>query len=192
MINMKQVTVCVAAMIMLAGCTGSDVRNTLGLGRRSPDAFSVVSRPPLTVPKEFLLVQPGSETPEGVAGTSAKEKARALLLKQSSSSAASPEATPSSPFNTADAAPAQPAAAEQEAGQSGNLAEQMRQKVGVKPENEQTRKLINQEQWTKEQAEQYTSVVDLFSKGLHDDSADDVLNAQEEAARLKAQTGKVR
>jgi hypothetical protein len=192
MINMKQVTVCVAAMIMLAGCTGSDVRNTLGLGRRSPDAFSVVSRPPLTVPKEFLLVQPGSETPEGVAGTSAKEKARALLLKQSSSSAASPEATPSSPFNTADAAPAQPAAAEQEAGQSGNLAEQMRQKVGVKPENEQTRKLINQEQWTKEQAEQHTSVVDLFSKGLHDDSADDVLNAQEEAARLKAQTGKVR
>jgi len=187
---MKQVTVCVAAMIMLAGCTGSDVRNTLGLGRRSPDAFSVVSRPPLTVPKEFLLVQPGSETPEGVAGTSAKEKARALLLKQSSD--ASPEATPNSPFNTSDAAPAQPAAAEQEAGQSGNLAEQMRQKVGVKPENEQTRKLINQEQWTKEQAEQYTSVVYLFSKGLHDDSADEVLNAQEEAVRLKAQTGKVR
>lgn len=189
---MKQVTVCVAAMIMLAGCTGSDVRNTLGLDRRSPDAFSVVSRPPLTVPKEFLLVQPGSETPEGVAGTSAKEKARALLLKQSSSSAVSSEVNPSSPFkneDAADAAPSQPVQPVQESGESSNLAQQMRQKVGVKPENEHTRKLINQEQWEKEQAEQDASVVDLFSKGLQDDSADEVLNAQEEAARLKAQSG---
>ncbi len=55
-------------LLALSGCGkgGSNVRDVLGLDRTSPDEFAVVSRPPLTVPKEFYLLPPGAgaETPD--------------------------------------------------------------------------------------------------------------------------------
>jgi hypothetical protein len=165
MIGMKKWVIYISALTVLAGCTGSNVRNTLGLNRRSPDAFSVVSRPPLTVPKEFNLVAPGSEASAGVAGESAKDKARALLLKQ-----------------------AQPAGGSQAAIEEGGLAAQLRERAGVATANASVRKELDQEHWEKEQAKDEGSVMDLFSKGLQgDDDEDEVLNADLEAQRLKAQ-----
>lgn len=43
---------------LLAGCSQSDVKENLGLVREAPDEFRVVSRPPLSVPKEFYLTPP--------------------------------------------------------------------------------------------------------------------------------------
>ena len=161
---MKKWILCVTALVVLAGCTGSNVRNTLGLNRRSPDAFSVVSRPPLTVPKEFYLVAPGSEAAAGVAGESAKDKARAVLLKQGDGA--------ESAVNTKV---------------DGGLADQLREKAGVASADSAVRKELDQELWEKEQADDKGSVADLFSKGLNeDDAAAEVLNANEEAQRLKA------
>lgn len=45
-------------LFLLAACGGDEVKETLGLDHDAPDEFSVVSRPPLTVPKEFYLVPP--------------------------------------------------------------------------------------------------------------------------------------
>jgi len=55
-------------LLSLSACGkgGSNVRDVMGLERSSPDEFAVVSRPPLTVPKEFYLMPPGAggEKPE--------------------------------------------------------------------------------------------------------------------------------
>ena len=55
---MKKIFLFTALTLSVSACTGAEVRGNLGLDRRSPDAFNVVARPPLTVPKEFLLTPP--------------------------------------------------------------------------------------------------------------------------------------
>lgn len=63
--------------LLLAACEDGAVRNTLGLNRPAPDEFSVVSRPPLSLPPEFTLRPPRpGEAPRGIA---TDEQARALL-----------------------------------------------------------------------------------------------------------------
>lgn len=51
---------CLAALLAATACTGSTVKDTLGLNRSSPDEFRVVSRPPLSVPPDFALRPPGT------------------------------------------------------------------------------------------------------------------------------------
>lgn len=55
--------------VLIAGCSGADVKETLGLGRAGPDEFRVVSRPPLSVPPEFTLRPPlpGEDVSAGLA-----------------------------------------------------------------------------------------------------------------------------
>ena len=57
---------CGATAILLTGC--SDARESLGLGRSSPDEFVVVDRPPLSIPPEFGLrpPRPGAPRPQEV------------------------------------------------------------------------------------------------------------------------------
>jgi hypothetical protein len=53
---------------LLVACEDGAVRNTLGLDRSAPDEFTVVSRPPLSVPPEFTLRPPRpGEEPRGLA-----------------------------------------------------------------------------------------------------------------------------
>jgi len=54
------------AALTLAAC--SDVRESLGLGRNPPDEFSVVDRPPLSMPPDFGLrpPRPGAPRPQEV------------------------------------------------------------------------------------------------------------------------------
>jgi hypothetical protein len=63
--------------LLLAACEDGAVRNTLGLDRSAPDEFTVVSRPPLSVPPEFTLRPPRpGEEPRGVA---TDDQARSLI-----------------------------------------------------------------------------------------------------------------
>lgn len=43
---------------VLSGCGGQNARDIIGLGKRAPDEFRVVSRPPLSVPPDFTLRPP--------------------------------------------------------------------------------------------------------------------------------------
>lgn len=61
----------------LGACQGT-VQDALGMGKRSPDEFAVVSRAPLIVPPEFDLRPPGRGESPRPSGTTA-DRARATL-----------------------------------------------------------------------------------------------------------------
>jgi hypothetical protein len=42
----------------ITGCSGGEVKRSLGLSKDAPDEFMVVSRPPLSVPPDFRLQPP--------------------------------------------------------------------------------------------------------------------------------------
>lgn len=75
---MKKSFILLLLLPTLAACGGSSVKETLGLNRRAPDEFRVVSRPPLSVPPEFNL-RPPSDTAESPIITPADEAARAVV-----------------------------------------------------------------------------------------------------------------
>lgn len=75
--------------LVLAACDGGSLRESLGLTRDAPDEFTVVSRPPLSVPPDFDLRPPRpGEAPRGV---SAEDKARAALLGTAPKTPLNPE-----------------------------------------------------------------------------------------------------
>jgi Protein of unknown function (DUF3035) len=65
--------------LLVTACSGGSVQRALGLNKRSPDEFAVVSRAPLIVPPDFELrpPRPGETRPQ--VGTTA-DQARATLL----------------------------------------------------------------------------------------------------------------
>jgi hypothetical protein len=70
--------VAIVALALLAGCARGTVQDALGMGKRSPDEFSVVSRAPLILPPDYGLRPPGSgESRPGV--DTPAEQARASL-----------------------------------------------------------------------------------------------------------------
>jgi hypothetical protein len=71
--------VSLALVGLLAACSSSDLKRSLGLERQGPDAFQVVARAPLEMPPDFALRPPvaGAARPNEVAPS---ERARQLLL----------------------------------------------------------------------------------------------------------------
>jgi hypothetical protein len=85
-----------AAGLVLSGCAGGSVQSALGLGKRSPDEFAVVSRAPLIVPPDFELRPPRPGEPRPMVGTPA-DQARATLLGEAPATATLPAAAAQSP-----------------------------------------------------------------------------------------------
>ncbi len=75
-------TLCYTATLLLVGCGGGTVQDTLGLNKAAPDEFRVVSRPPLSVPDEFYLYPPDEAATRSPV-TNTQDKARLLLTGQS-------------------------------------------------------------------------------------------------------------
>jgi hypothetical protein len=70
--------VAIVPLLLLTACGQGTVQNALGMGKRSPDEFSVVSRAPLVLPPDYGLRPPGSgESRPGV--DTPAEQARASL-----------------------------------------------------------------------------------------------------------------
>ena len=65
-----------AALILMAGCTS--MKRELGVGRNSPDEFTVVKRAPLTLPPDYTLRAPVDGSLQ--ASTDASDVARKNLL----------------------------------------------------------------------------------------------------------------
>jgi hypothetical protein len=70
-------------LLALAGCARGTLQNALGMGKRSPDEFSVVQRAPLVIPPDFNLRPPEPGAPRPQTGTTA-DQAQAKLFGQSS------------------------------------------------------------------------------------------------------------
>lgn len=75
--NVLAISVCSALLISCG--SASNVRETLGLNRKAPDEFKVYARPALTVPPEFSLRAPGSET-DAPTAVPANQQARSAVL----------------------------------------------------------------------------------------------------------------
>ena len=70
--------VSIAILLTLAACARGTVQDALGMGKRSPDEFAVVSRAPLILPPDYGLRPPApGESRPGVDTPS--ERARATL-----------------------------------------------------------------------------------------------------------------
>lgn len=86
-----------ACIIGLAACShGSDLKETLGLNRKGPDEFAVVSRPALSVPPEFNLTPPkqGADSLISASTVSASEQAHGVVLGNPTSSTKAATAVP--------------------------------------------------------------------------------------------------
>ncbi|MFZ4540677.1 MAG: DUF3035 domain-containing protein [Rickettsiales bacterium] len=81
---------CLLALpLLLTACESGTMRDTLGLTRDAPDEFTVVSRPPLSLPPEFSLRPP--RPGEAPRGTSANEQARSLLTGKAPGASSEPD-----------------------------------------------------------------------------------------------------
>jgi hypothetical protein len=67
----------VALPLALGGC--SSIRETLGLTKRSPDEFKVVSRAPLSMPPDYNLRPPTPGAPRPQEGTTRDQAAAAVF-----------------------------------------------------------------------------------------------------------------
>lgn len=79
--------------LVLAACGDTDIKETLGLNRKGPDAFQVYSRPPLTVPPEFSLQPPG-KGPEYSNSLPAEVQAHNKVLGTGDNAAGAPATGP--------------------------------------------------------------------------------------------------
>jgi hypothetical protein len=70
---MKTYIYALALVMLLAAC--SDVKETVGLGRNTPDEFDVVNNPPLTIPPDFTLRPPERGVQVSAGAVSAVETA---------------------------------------------------------------------------------------------------------------------
>lgn len=68
----------IALLLLLAACSGGNVKEMLGIDSRAPDEFRVVSRPPLSVPPQFNLMPPA--IPDGSANPYAADKQAESLV----------------------------------------------------------------------------------------------------------------
>jgi hypothetical protein len=82
----KKLTLLAACAIILSLSACSDMKKELGVGRNSPDEFTVVKRAPLTLPPDYDLRPPveGSAPP----AEDASNQAKTVLLGQTSTDAA--------------------------------------------------------------------------------------------------------
>lgn len=115
-------SICLVGLLFLAACEGNEVKETLGLNRDAPDEFTVVSRPPLSVPPEFNLRPPRpGEAPLGI---KAEDKAKSLITGINSAGAPVDAVQTAQPANGAAASLLRKAGAER--ADSG-----IREKLGV-------------------------------------------------------------
>ena len=78
---MRRLPILIAALVSLplvaGGC--SNVRETLGLSKQSPDEFKVVSRAPLSMPRDYNLKPPTPGAPRPQEGTPRDQAQQAVL-----------------------------------------------------------------------------------------------------------------
>jgi hypothetical protein len=172
-VRMLTITGIVLGLTALSGCTGSNVRETLGITRKAPDEFRVVSRPPLTVPPQFSLRPPSidEESPNQLA-TSAQ--AKELLMGSAENNALAPASgkkansqVASTGITTASKADAQ-----------------FLERAGAPQANPNIRRELTEEKITKQHQQEEESWWDKIS--MFPESKDPTVNANKESERIQA------
>lgn len=155
--------------LLLSACSDGVVQETLGLNREAPDEFTVVSRPPLTVPPDFSLRPPRP----GAAplGEDAQVKAKTLLTGKPDGNK-DPAALESPTVETAVTP-----VTRQDALSKGD--EALLKRAGADKADATVRDRLNR-------TDKNASDANLLDKVAPTDGAEPVVNPEKEAARLKA------
>lgn len=177
----------------LGGC--SDPKKALGLGKRSPDEFTVVTRAPLSLPPEYALrpPQPGVQRPQELGPV---EAARQSVFAPAGAAAAAASAPPVGPVvapaprvgvaaTTPGAAappPARPAAGAARTPSSGEAA--LLARAGTERITPNIRTVINEETTRMAEAERpFIDKLIFWKEPLEAQS--DVVNPSRETQRLQ-------
>lgn len=171
-VRMLTITGLALGLAALSGCTGSNVKETLGITRKAPDEFRVVSRPPLTVPPQFSLRPPSidEESPNQLA-TSAQ--AKELLVGSAENNALAPASgkkanqVSSTGITTASKADAQ-----------------FLERAGAPQANPNIRRELTEEKITKQHQQEEESWWEKIS--VLPEAKDPTVNANKEAERIQA------
>ncbi len=169
---MKKYIAFFVVLSSLSACDGG-VKETLGLKQEAPDEFSVISRPPLSVPKEFSLRPPATAGEAANFGASAEEKARQVI----NGTAAEQLNIPSdSPFLDSSTATPQVFSSPLESKGEANLL----QNAGANKANPQIREVLQKETPRIDTDEKPSLIEKLNPK-----KPEPVVDAKAEAERLK-------
>jgi hypothetical protein len=174
--------------LLCSACDGGNVKETLGLNRRAPDEFRVVSRPPLSVPKEFYLYPPEEAAAHAVPQAQG-EDARSVLLGGSAPALNTNYLDHYQEDAPAGTGLADTAVPEVSAGALASPAEEsLLGKARANQENPEIRTLLKKENAALE--EENTSVLDAIA--VKPAETDLVVDAAKERARLQenAKAGK--
>ncbi len=169
-------------MTFLAACSGGTVKDSLGLNRKAPDEFRVVSRPPLSVPPQFEL-RPPAAPGEVTRSQDADKKAQSLLLGNSIKGDGNKFILPS---GNADAVPVAVPAGKPPVVTSpeSNFLE----RAGIQQADPNVRRALDQDHATAGRPvaaeEEESSWWDVFSTGTS--KPDPLVNAQGEADRIRS------
>jgi hypothetical protein len=158
-----------AAGLLLAtgGCT--NVRETLGLTKQSPDEFKVVSRAPLSMPPDYNLKPPTPGAPRPQEGTP-RDQAAASVFQYSTTGGLPPDAIPPIGEGEADTA--------QSSGESALL-----QSAGAAGVDPNIRQLVDTET-SQDQVDSQT-LADSLVFWRDPEPYGDVVNPTEEQKRLQ-------
>jgi hypothetical protein len=164
-----------AMTALLSACGGQSVKDTLGLSRKAPDEFRVVSRPPLSVPPQFSL-RPPSATDASPTNLPADKQAQSMMT------GAAPDAQ-SNTFVLSPAAPAASAKPGESGSKSSSPEEQFLRKAGANASDPNVRNTLIEEKITKQEQEEEKSWWNVMSS--NPEKKDPMVDAKKEADRIQ-------
>jgi len=193
------------AAVAISGCGG--IKEDLGLAKKAPDEFTVVKRPPLSMPPDFALrpPRPGERGPES---TEMRQQARESLIGSGAGGAGAVAAAPAGMsasgsdtggFGSSDSlagtgfavatddapmgAPAAPAQPARTGGRASYGEMALLDRAGVQESNPQIRQLVDQE--TAQLAADEDTLVDRLMFWRERPPAGEVVDAPAESRRLR-------
>ncbi len=183
----------VLLLALLSACSGSDVKDTLGMNRVAPDEFKVVSRPPLTVPPQFSLLPPGTES-EGPAQQPASEQAKDVVMGATAADGSTTFTAPGASTSTTPVKSkplSNAAAAKASADRAKKADDQFMQHFGADKADPNVRKELVEDHVSKQLKEEDESWWDIMSSPAPK-AKDPMVDASQESDRIKdnADTGK--
>ncbi len=161
---MRKIIVTFLAVSFLASCSGGEVKRSLGISKKSPDEFMVISRPPLSVPPDFSLRAPQDVYEQN--GNDITQDAKSAVFNSGASSS-------DNIFNTKN----------KRAGKTSADAKLL-EKVGADAGNSSIRQVLEQESQVKESEEEEKGYFESMFDSIQS-SDEPVVDASKEKERLE-------
>ncbi|MBY0407313.1 MAG: DUF3035 domain-containing protein [Rickettsiales bacterium] len=158
------------AALFASGCSGSSVKDTLGLTRSAPDEYRVVSRPPLSVPPQFAL-RPPSATDTAPGQVPASAQAQSIITGSVSADTAVKPVTVGN------------AVAPKNGASIGAADSQFLQNAGASSANPHVREELVEERYQRMQEKEESSWLDALD--WTKDKKDPMVDASKEAERIQ-------